>query len=323
MNAADPTTKSADQVLDEAAAWIEQRDREQWAAVDQAKLDAWLAQSPANFVAFLRADHAWSRADRLNALRTEPRNVPPNPAAYPPRCVIHAAAALVLVAGLAAMGLSFASRSPSEKTYATPVGGHAVLTLADGSKIELNTNTSVRISNDGAKRLVKLDRGEAFFDIRHDVSRPFVVLAAVHRVVDIGTKFVVRERGTDLEISLLEGSAKVKSTDTVRSAVLSKGDVAIATATELSVHKPPSVELVQALAWRRRILVFDNTSLAQAAAEFNRYNAHKLIIADAAVARLTIAGSFHANDVRAFAEVAEDILHVRVKSSDANTVISR
>lgn len=326
MTAPNPNPQDANAVLDEAALWIEKRDREIWSTADQAALENWLAASPANLVAFLRAESVWARADRLSASRAQSRDQMPVSQHRDWRKIgQRSAALLVLAAGLAAAGFMLTPRS-SEQRYETPVGGRTILSLADGSKIELNTDTAIRIANTSTRRMVMLDKGEAFFDVKHDANRPFVVLAANHRITDIGTKFLVHERGDDLEVSLVEGRASIETSESSvspRKAVLTRGDVARATPTSLSVQKSPPKNLSRALAWRRGVLVFDNTTLSDAAAEFNRYNAHKLLIADAAAGRLTVVGTFHTDDVQAFAEVAEDILHLRVKTNDQETVISR
>lgn len=323
MNEPNLVMPNADEILDQVASWIERRDRETWAATDQMDLDAWLARSPAHLVAFLRSENAWSRADRLSALPTLSRDTVSSDPRRWVRIATRSAALLAIVGTFGAVAMKY-STQPAEKIFATPVGGHTILSLADGSKVELNTDTAVRISHNGAQRTVTLVRGEAFFDIKHDPAHPFVVLADRHRITDIGTKFLVRDRKDHLEVALIEGRAKIESQRAgSKIAMLDKGDVAIATENSLSVRKRSAKNLSQATAWRHGVLIFDNTTLTDAAAEFNRYNAHKLTVSDPAAARLTIVGTFHTDDVQAFAEVAEDILHLHVRTSGNETMISR
>ena len=77
------------------------------------------------------------------------------------------------------------------------------------------------------------------------------------------------------------------------------------------------------LGWRKGLLVFRYTPLVEAAAEFNRYNSQKLVVADPAVARLTIYGTFPVNDVAAFARVARNALGLRVEYHGDEIVILR
>jgi len=307
----------------QAAEWLARRDRGPWGEADQAALEAWMAQSWANATAFWRLDAAWNRADRLSAMRSAPGNrlLHALGGHFTPVLFRAAAAALVIAfAGTAA----FYGLQPGENSYETTVGGHETLTLGDGTKVELNTDTKVRVSQD--RRTVWLDRGEAYFDVMHDAARPFVVMVGEHRVTDLGTKFLVRQNTNRVEVSLFEGRAQLDSVGNwsgQRSATLTPGDVAVATATSMSVMKKPEKMLSGELGWRRGVLIFHHTSLAQAAAEFNRYNRRKLVIADAGAAHLTIDGTFQADNIEDFARLAQLVLGVRTENRGSEIAIMR
>ena len=128
-----PETESAQKVRTEAAAWLERRQRPEWSAEDQALLDAWLAAAPTNMVSYLRVEAAWTRANRLGALRKPMRDS----AAIPQRrnfgriftMAAAAVGAAIVIGGAAATYFLI----PQQKSYATPVGGHEILALKDGS----------------------------------------------------------------------------------------------------------------------------------------------------------------------------------------------
>jgi transmembrane sensor len=215
---------------------------------------------------------------------------------------------------------------PTEKTFATEVGGRKTLELPDGSRIELNTGTVLRLANDGAQRKVWLDKGEAFFDIKHDASRPFVVITAGHRITDLGTKFVVREAADSLEVTLVEGRARFESADTAikpQLAFLSPGDVVVATATSMDVTRKSQKDLSAELGWRRGVLVFQHTTLAEAAAEFNRYNTQRLVIGDEKTASLQINGTFKNDDAASFAGTARAVFGLKVEKHGDEIVLSQ
>ena len=132
-----------------------------------------------------------------------------------------------------------------------------------------------------------LEKGEAFFDIKHNAARPFSVTAAGHRVIDLGTKFVVWNMPGKLEVSLLEGRQDFESTNAVnvKPTVLSPGDAVVATTHAIKVTRKSTDELGIELGWRRGLLTFYRSSLMDAAAEMNRYNERKIVVADAAAAR--------------------------------------
>ena len=311
----------------EAAEWLARRDRGPWSPADQAALDTWMAQSWAHATAFWRLDAAWGRADRLGAMRRAPEGRFGRLGAtmggrFLP-VLMRAAAACFVIAAVG--GAVFYSLPPSgERSYETTVGGHETLTLGDGTKVELNTDTRVRVSQD--RRKVWLERGEAYFDVVHDAARPFVVMVGDHRVTDLGTKFLVRQNASRVEVSLFEGRAKLDSVADWaphRSAMLVPGDMAVATTNSMSVTKKPEKILTSELGWRRGVLVFRHASLAEAAAEFNRYNRRKLVIEDAAAARLTIDGTFQADNIEDFTRLAQLVLGVRTENRGSEIAIMR
>jgi transmembrane sensor len=175
-------------------------------------------------------------------------------------------------------------------------------------------------------RTARLEKGEAYFQIKHDAAHPFVVMAAGHRIADLGTKFLVRTRPGRLEVSLMEGKALVESMGNAaqpQAALLTPGDVAVATADSLSLHRKPEAELANKLSWRQGLLIFKHTTLADAAAEFNRYNTEKLIIANQSVGRLKIYGTFRAGNASQFAAAAQELLGLKLERSGQDIVISR
>ncbi len=314
---------AVDALTREAAHWIERRDFGHWSEEDREAFDAWLAQSASHRVAFIRLDTGWKRSELLSALQS----FKPQRASEPQRhrrWAIEGAAAAVIV--FAIFGLSRNSfQKPATQTYTTTIGGRETLALADGSEIELNTDTSLRISNEAGVRKAWLDRGEAYFKIKHDAARPFVVVAGAHRITDLGTKFTVRDEAGGIKVALMEGRARLDAAGKTgpRSVTLNPGDVALATATSLSVNKKPAQQLARDIGWERGILTFDHMALADAARELNRYNTRKLIIADAAAGRLTMGGTFATNDVDAIANVAHEIFGLHVEKQGNNIVISR
>jgi transmembrane sensor len=232
------------------------------------------------------------------------------------------AVALVLTVAVGS-AVAFYILTPRYDTYATTVGGRETLTLHDGSRIELNSNTVVRVSQNPSRRLVRLDRGEAFFEIRHDSNHPFVVVAAGHRLVDLGTKFSVRADADHLKVALVEGSVRVETKGGQGERTLSPGDVLLASTDGLSVKKQPLQALATTLAWRRGMLVFHETSLLDAAQEFNRYNETKIVIRDPNAGRETINGTLPANDIEEFSRMARNIFGLRTEKRGNEILFAR
>jgi transmembrane sensor len=309
----------ADEIEERAALWIDRRDRGEWSADDQAELDAWLAQSMTHTIAFWRLNAAWQRAERLAAL---------HPAiarreSFFDRIAPAFARAAAGVAFAAVLGAgAFYWLDPSQHSYTTGKGTREIVSLSDGSQIELNTGTRLRISATLGERNVWLDRGEAYFQIKHDAAHPFRVFVAGRRVTDLGTKFSIHTDARRTVIALTEGSARLDSAGGERAIMLKPGDVAVATAESVSVTKKPLQVLDDQLGWLRGVLIFDNTRLVDAAAQFNRYSERKLVV-EGDAADLRIDGTFPANDTAAFAAIAGHILHLHARDNGIEIVISR
>lgn len=315
----------AEEIEARAAEWlVKKRAHEDWSDENQAQLDAWLTESWAHTTAYWRLSAAWDCADRIGAFRPprKVRSLPEGRRIW--RSHLRIAALLVVAASLAVAGSEYFS-APKEKTYTTGLGGREVVTLNDGTRIELNTNTTLHIATGSQERKVTLDKGEAYFEVVHNTAHPFTVLADGHRITDLGTKFLVKSDPGRLKVSLVEGLARIEFVNEpvkVSGNLLKPGDVAIATADSISVSRAPSRKLSDELAWRRGALVFRDTSLADAVAEFNRYNSKRIVIADADAARRRIGGTFATGGVERFAEVVRIALGLDVRKRQNEIYIS-
>jgi len=232
---------------------------------------------------------------------------------------------LVVVAAAGVLALNYVSR-PADRVFQTPIGGHEVVRFADGTKVELNTDTIIRARMTTDQRIVWLEKGEAYFQVRHDALHPLIVMAGDRRVTDLGTNFLVRRDSRRLEVAVLEGRVwfDAPNANGARPSLpLGQGQVAIASGQKISLEHRTMRALENELGWRRGVLVFRNTTLGDAAAEFNRYNEQKLSIPDPAVAYIKIGGIFQATNVAAFTEVAEDVLGLTVHKHGNEIVISR
>lgn len=309
----------------QAAEWLEQRAFGRWTESDAAALDVWLQDSIDHQVAFYRLEFSWDRTARLSALRSDSARKPEARSRdWMGRAKLIAAA--IVVAALCAGGAFEYAFAPQGATYATDVGGRKILTLPDGTQIELNTNTSIRLAADDTGRKVWLTKGEAFFQVRHDAAHPFTVMVGDHVITDLGTKFVVRRQPDGMTVSLIEGSARLEAAGpdaNARPTDLKPGDVARATHTSVSVSHAQIAKLETALGWRHGVLIFHETPLAAAAAEFNRYNRKQLILSDPSIAKLTIDGTFPSARVETFARLARDVLGLRVENEGDRIVIAR
>lgn len=196
----------------------------------------------------------------------------------------------------------------ADATFNTPIGGRRTVPLSDGSKVEMNTATVLRTAVTDESREIWLDKGEAYFEVAHHKGRPFVVHAGSRTVTVLGTKFSVRRDGEKVTVSVVEGKVRVDDANAqaMPAAIITAGDVAIARgpSTLLTARSEERVE--NALAWRDGMLKFDQSSLGEAATEFNRYNRKRIEITDSETANIRIGGTFQASNVDAFVRLLRD-----------------
>ena len=123
--------------------------------------------------------------------------------------LMRAALGVVVLAGLGFAAWHYFA-PPGGQVFATTLGSHRIIKLADGSRIELNTDTVARVDVTATRRLVSLEKGEAYFEIVHDPVHPLVVLAGKQRITDLGTKFSVRANGDQIGSRARRAARKVR-----------------------------------------------------------------------------------------------------------------
>jgi transmembrane sensor len=188
--------------------------------------------------------------------------------------------------------------------YATAIGEQRAIRLTDGSIVHLNTQSQVRVAYSRDARDVYLRNGQATFRVEHNPSRPFRVHVENNVVEAIGTQFDIRQASTGTEVAVLEGRVRIHGDDAATASFaipqpvveLSAGD-----AVTLAALGTPStrrkIDTDEVRAWQQRRLVFRNTTIADIAAEFNRYNRDpQLHIEGSSLSQRRFSGVFDADD---------------------------
>jgi transmembrane sensor len=370
----------------QAATWLVKRDGGALSASEQAQFDAWLAADPRAHAAYVRLELAWKRADGLRRLRPLDGGVdedllahspfePVQMEEYPARegtgqttdlvpadaitdaqvveykrprrhwAIPLAAAAAVALAAVGAFIWSAYQRTGWHE-YTTDFGGLSRIVLDDGSVVNLNTNSLMRVQITAELRHVVLERGEALFKVAHDKTRPFDVDAGTTTVRAVGTEFSVRLRepaadagggGKAVEVLVREGRVAIdpprqNAKPIERAAALpssmstlSAGEAVTITATrvvteqpQMQVQKVAEADVDKKLLWTEGRLWFERQTLKDVVAEFNRYNRRQMVIADPAIENLRIGGGFEATDPESFIAALEKTLGVRAFPSPSS-----
>jgi transmembrane sensor len=309
-----------------AADWLVRRESDGWSVEDQDALDRWLDEGFANKAAFWRLEEGWNRADRIAALGLAQRKngLRRNSGRIVRPLALAASLALVTLVSVTQLGFLGEPAGPRGRQIMTGVGGHKVVQLSDGSSIELNTSSLVTAAVSNRSRVVWLEKGEVFFDVRHSQVIPFIVHAGAKTVTVLGTRFSVRRDGERVTVAVLQGKVRVTeaaATDRSSATVVPAGSMAVTEANATLVTEDAPVAVQAELAWRGGQLVFRNDTLAEAAAEFNRYNERKLIVTGEA-ANLKIGGSFKSSNVDGFSRLLRDAYGLNVEAKPDRVTVT-
>jgi transmembrane sensor len=305
-----------------ATEWVARLDRGLQDA-EQTALDVWLQEDPRHVGAFARTQAVWGHLDRAQVYATASSRLIQERSPFR-RYLSLGLAACVVVSVLTALA---AWRQYSKTHIETEFGQIQRLRLDDGSTVTLNTGSRLTIDYSQHARAVRLDRGEALFAVAHGDSRPFIVSAGSLRVRDLGTAFDVRrETESTLDVTVTQGAANVwTQADTPGPAVqLNEGYQIEVNHGILSAPVALSASaLARLTAWVDGFIDLDGQTLAEAAAEFNRYNRSTLIVTDPQLREERIVGRFRAQDPRGFAQAAAAMLNAKASDDGTSIEISR
>jgi transmembrane sensor len=205
-------------------------------------------------------------------------------------------------------------------------GATRLVTMADGSRVELNLGTRLTFANYKDRRSVILDKGEAFFEVSHDAQHPFVVKAGQGSIKVTGTKFNVWLYQDQVKVMLLEGSVQVVSNTSQPGSGyrLEPGMQAAYKAGDFEPQISETYANDSSLSWRNGKLVINNLPLAQALPLINRYLAQPILLADNATGALRLGGSYNTQEMAGLIASLPKVLPVTVtKNNEGNPVINR
>ena len=280
----------------------DRQDFQRWLDADARNAAAWDdVRGTWNDLSGLENDPAFAalRADALGAGDARPRR-------FDRRRLGLAAASLVALAGGAAVGRRLfsgdkaAAPAADEPVFTTAVGERSTFRLADNSVVTLSTDSAVRVNHWGKERRLTLLRGQAFFQVAKDPTRPFIVAAGDKSVTAVGTAFDVRLEPGKLSVTLVEGRVRIAgaSPKGERKVEMNAGSRFVAAGS--ADWTIATVDTAKESAWLQGRLVFDSEPLSTVVAEMNRFSERKLSLADPALGATPVSGVFKTGQIDAF-----------------------
>lgn len=301
-------------VIRQAAQWLVRLHSGQAGADDWAACARWRAAHPAH-------EQAWQKAERLSQ-----RFGAVPPALGVPvltrhianrRAVLRMLTVLGVAAPAAWLGWRHAPWQNWTADYATATGEHREVTLADGSRLTLNTGSAVNVAWSDTERLVRLERGEVYVRTAPDTAaapRPFVVETPQGRLRALGTRFTVRLQpaGNDApattQLSVLEHRVEATPRSGGTARIVKAGQAVQLTAMQVEAPQPHTAD---APGWTQGVLYADAMELGDFVAELSRYRPGVIRCAPE-VAGLRISGAFQLADTDYVLAMLRETLPVQV-----------
>lgn len=240
----------------------------------RARFNDWLRSDPVHRQAWARTQRAWAGLGRLDATT---RDAWPGHAARPARRPLKPLVGLAVAACLALMLLPSLTLH-LKADYLTGTGEQRAITLDDGSQLHLAPESAVRLAYDDQTRLLEVLRGEAFFEVTPDASRPFHVLSGSTRTTVLGTAFSVNRRDNGTRVTVAHGRVQVEDDSTATQRTLTAGQrLTVSWGDSASFSELPADEVA---GWRRGELIAREITIGQVVDALRPYHSGTILVTD-------------------------------------------
>lgn len=293
----------------QAGEWLARLHADDRSPDDEVAFREWLDGDPSHRTVFERASAVW---DAVGGLRDQSPVAESDTPRLSRRMVLAGGGALA-VAGVSTFGW----REAYAGVYRTGVGEQRRLTLDDGSRVMLDTDTRIRFRAGSDARTLSLSAGRVDLDIASD-PRPFLIELGARRIAAQTGRLDMRRDGDAMALTAIRGSARIDAAGAPVS--LSTGHrIAMGAGRPDRIDRP---EIDDLIAWQSGRLAFRDETLTDAVAELNRYTTRPLVIADPRAAQMRVSGVYRVGDPEAFARSLALLLPVRVAADSEAIRIS-
>ncbi len=343
MTGANDMKRQAPEPEDLAADWfwrLNETRGEAHAAVER-EFRQWLNEDPRHAEAFANVSAAWdvmgdhAAAPEIVTLRqsaladaraaAQSRWKPSRLPRWGIAAIAGYAAAALLLAG----GYYYVSHmQPKGKQYATQIGQREALTLSDNSHVDIDADSAVSIALSHNLRLIHLQRGQAYFQVAHDRTRPFIVQVNGQQVIATGTAFNVEAIKGGVRVTLVEGHVVVRQAPDSGAADAEEGTIIAKLSpgdqlTDVSgaiARLNHTTNLLSVTAWRQGKLIFNNDRLADIVQRMKHYSTTEIVITDPSIANLRVSGVFNAGDIPALVDALKRFFPIEAYSDGPNQI---
>ncbi|NQZ80737.1 MAG: FecR domain-containing protein [Colwellia sp.] len=323
---------------DQASIWLVRLDDGNLSAQSKKELKTWMLADERHQIALKAMADIWHDMDEILVMVNDEESSK-NVSLWPMLTPIFKPAMLAASISFLALFIWLVMPLNVERnSYVTSIGQQLDATFDDGSIIHLNTNSHIETEFSDEKRIIKLIKGEALFEVAHDPNRPFIVYAGDRLVQAIGTKFVVHLKTGNIQVTVTDGKVKmskvapntkladIKALDNttiqIDDVYITKGEKVL-----ISSNQAPQLTHVKAesikreLSWLNGKLIFDNEELFDVIEEVNRYIELDIVLKDPSLHKIRISGRFDVGDSEALIEALELSFNLKSQRLGSNKIL--
>lgn len=304
-------------IRQQAIDWLVRKQSGVFAIAERQRFERWLAADPLHRRIYEQVERAWGGLPCPQVELSAARKKRSRLRLFSRSLAMASAASLLFAVGL---GIREGWPLVDGSVLQTAKGELRQITLADGSLVELNSDTELVVHYSWLSRSLELVRGEALFSVAPGKLRPFEVSAGGGRLRDIGTRFDVVVGPSANGISVLEGAIDLSLPATGEQRQTEAGQMMTYNAATV-LSEPAAADVKTFAVWRNRKLIFRNAQLSEVVRELERYHPVHFHLVDPSLAFLPLGGVFDNNDLERFLSTLEAVLPVDIKRGKNGDVL--
>lgn len=229
------------------------------------------------------------------------------------------AAAVIVCAGIIAMSYFILNNANVSPVTIAATNAPASNTLPDGSAVTLNKNSSISYKGKfkGAKRSVEL-KGEAFFNVKPDKNKPFVIEVNDVTVTVVGTTFNIKSENGNTEVIVETGSVVVEKNNI--SVTLNPGEKIIIGQTGSTLAPEKTKDKLYNY-YITKEFVCDDTPLWKLVEILNEAYESNIVIANPGIRNLPLTTTFHNEPLDNILTVISETFNITVERQDEKIIL--
>lgn len=305
----EPSSRLGSDLQEEAVTWVVRLTSGECSSATLIEYRTWLNRSPEHAKALEDARQLWlglglALTESVTSSLSD-HTIQKHPVHRPWLPVLKMVASVLLAVFVSVIFNRF------QYDQSTGTGQFQTVELADGSTVQLDTNTALNVDFNGQQRHINLAYGQAYFDVTSNPHRPFTIDAGFGRIRVVGTAFSVRREHGNVWVTVTRGKVQVSSAAIERPMFLTENQQVVFSDTD----RAPTVNLVdteQALSWRSGRLQFEHQPLAQVLRELQRYDQRYWLFDEKIAKQMNVSTSIYLDNIDEWLEGLQHTLSIKV-----------